>query len=1036
MIGEESIRTAGADPFARVAQDLRLIAEADGRIAWVSDSWTTVMGWEPDELVGGKLDQILHPEDLARAHAQRAKAVEGQEVRNFEARYRAKTGDYRWLRWSGWGDPTSGRIYAAGIDVSEYHLMAQAARDRAEELERIFEATPVPLLLATDPAASQIVGNAAAYELLEIEPGRNVSKSAPLGQMPTNYTPVRNGAPIPSDQLPMQRSAQKGEVIQDEPIDLVFEDGRVKRLLMSCVPLLSADGTPRGTASGLIEVTSLMEAQQKAEKSQAFLRLVADALPAALVYVDQEERYQFVNEKTRQWFRRDPAAEGLTMRELLGEEVYAHRKDAIRRALRGEAIRLEGPTRTADGRTMATEVTYVPDVAANGEVRGFVGMIGDVSEREETRRALERSEASLRRFIRTANEGILRIGPDDHVLFANEYFCRLLGYGPSEVIGMHVLDFVFAEDRNVGADRRRQRREQGAGERYEMRLRRKDGSELWVLNSTVVVQEDDEYDGTYTMITDITELKAVEGALRDSERRYRELADAMPQTIWTADAQGQADYYNQRWYVLRGRQNEATGDESWMPIVHPDDLARTAETWKQAVKSGEPYEIEQRLFDAPTNAYRWHLTRALPSRDESGQVTRWYGTDTDIHAQKSHEQILDFLVRLGEAVGPLSDEGHALGVVARMLAQQLRCDRVIFAQFEPDDTVAIVACHAESLPPLEGTREISPYARDLRAQLMQGVSVAIDNVPDFLPDGAREYYEPLQVRAHLAVPINRAENSVGSLAVHHSEPRAWTEEEIQLVQIVAERTRDLLERIRAHRRLRELNEELEARVVQRTQQLEAANREMEGFTYSVSHDLRAPLRAIVATSRLLQEEYGPELPEDARGLLTRQASNANRLATLIDELLQLSRLSRGEMRREEIDLSTMADEVVAELRRDREVQAHVRVEPGLRANGDPRLVRLVVLNLLDNALKFSPAGGMVTVGRSKAGFFVRDQGIGFDPQYEPKLWLPFERLVLPEEFPGTGIGLANVRRIAERHGGRTWAHGEPGKGATFWFTLE
>ncbi|AIE83840.1 sensor histidine kinase [Fimbriimonas ginsengisoli] len=246
--------------------------------------------------------------------------------------------------------------------------------------------------------------------------------------------------------------------------------------------------------------------------------------------------------------------------------------------------------------------------------------------------------------------------------------------------------------------------------------------------------------------------------------------------------------------------------------------------------------------------------------------------------------------------------------------------------------------------------------------------------------------------------------------------------------------------LRSRRRqyeVRDLYETLEGRVAERTAELERLNREAEGFNYSISHDLRAPLRAIIATSQMLVQDYSAGLPEQAQYYLQRQSDAASRLAALIDDLLKLSRLSHTEMRPVSFNLSDLAQEVIDEMALNGPVKCTFQVQPDLNAFGDPFLVRFVLWNLLNNACKFSPEGGLVSVSQEQGGAFcVRDQGIGFDMRYVEKLFQPFERLVTESQFPGTGIGLANVKRIVERHGGRVWAESEPGCGSRFLFTLE
>jgi PAS domain S-box-containing protein len=244
----------------------------------------------------------------------------------------------------------------------------------------------------------------------------------------------------------------------------------------------------------------------------------------------------------------------------------------------------------------------------------------------------------------------------------------------------------------------------------------------------------------------------------------------------------------------------------------------------------------------------------------------------------------------------------------------------------------------------------------------------------------------------------------------------------------------------SERKYRELSGQLEQRVHERTIELVEANREMEGFTYSVSHDLRAPIRAMVANSVLLRLDYGDLLPPEALELLKEQEASGKKLAKLIDDLLRLSRLSRQAMGTVPLDVSSMASDIVSEMRSRGEAPIHrFEIQPGIRTQGDPTLIRLVIENLLENAVKFSPQGGCIEVGQEETdrgqAVFVRDQGIGFDMRYAEKVFMLFERLVGESQFVGTGVGLANVKRIIERHNGEVWAESEPGKGATFYFTL-
>jgi PAS domain S-box-containing protein len=550
----------------------------------------------------------------------------------------------------------------------------------------------------------------------------------------------------------------------------------------------------------------------------------------------------------------------------------------------------------------------------------------------------------------------------------------------------------------------------------EVELDRADGALIWVRTVGRPVVEDGAVVRVIGNIIDITQRKRAEEQLRESEEDFRTLAEVVPQIVWMTDPEGKNTYFNQQWVDYTGMTLEESYGDGWNTPFHPDDRQPAWDAWQRATQDDVPYALECRLRRAD-GAYRWWLIRGAPLRDESGTILKWFGTCTDIEEIKQTEHDLQQSQALLQAAMDRSQAGIAIADAPDGRLRYVNQAGLFIRGGSEAEVVDQVdaARYVESWHILH--HDGTAYADD-EVPLARAVLHGETSEAEFII--RRDDHEDRVVLAR-AAPIRDEEGMVtAGVVVFH----------------------DITERKQAEEEVRRLNRELEQRVVSRTAQLEAANRELESFAYSVSHDLRAPLRAIDGFTQMVIEDAGERLEAADLEHLGRARGAAQRMASLIDDLLVLSRASRTDLVRRGVDLSALAEEVAAELREaEPERSVDLAVMPGMEVTADPTLLRVIVSNLLGNAWKFTSRHetARIEVGETDAAgeraFFVRDDGAGFDLAKARHLFGAFQRFHAPEEFDGSGIGLATVQRLVARHGGRLWAEAEVEKGATFSFTL-
>ena len=867
----------------------------------------------------------------------------------------------------------------------------------------------------------------------------------------------------------MYRTIAGGKVWHGE-IRNRAKDGSIYWVDTTIVPFVGGDGKPRQYVAIRADITERKRGEEALKQSlatsEAALKELADqkfALDqhAIVAVTDVKGTITYVNDKFC-------AISQYSKDELIGQNHRIlnsghHPKEFFQQMYHtiasGQVWHGEIRNRAKDGSIYWVDTTIVPFVGGDGKPRQYVAIRADITERKRGEEALKQSlatsEAALKeladqKFALDQHAIVAATDVQGTITYVNDKFCAISQYSKQELIGQnhrilnsghHPQEFFQQMYHSIA---------KGKVWHGEIKNRAKDGSIYWVDTTIVPYMSPEGKPRHYVAIrADITERKRAEEALRESQDRLTGILESATDSIITVDSQQRVVLFNAAAETMFGCPSDEALGQSLERFLPPRFRAQHAQHIQRFGKTGVTNRAMGALgalWAVRANGEEFQIEASI-SQVETGGKKLFTVILRDITERKrAEEQLAGQAEELARQAEELAASRQALEDQTRMLQSVLNSmveglvaadERGKFVIWNPA-AERIIGLGAAKLSPEEWTAHYGVY----------------------LPDTVT----PFPTEDNPLLRAIHGETKTAEMFVRNPElpEGAWIEASASPLKdssgvarggVVA--FRDITQRKADEREIRKLNDELEQRVVERTAQLEAANKELEAFSYSVSHDLRAPLRHIGGFSKLLVEEFGSTLDPTAQHYLERIQTGTQKMGRLVDELLSLARVGRHALNWQPTQLNSIVAEVIAMLQPEsegREVEWVIADLPAVAC--DPVLVKQVFQNLLANALKFTRlrADGNTQAGTSgppsravievnyreedgQAVFMVRDNGIGFNMKYVDKLFGVFQRLHSAAEYEGTGIGLATVQRIVHKHGGRVWAEGELDKGATFYFTL-
>lgn len=830
----------------------------------------------------------------------------------------------------------------------------------------------------------------------------------------------------------------------------IRKDGAVVWVNLTVSPMWAVGETPEFHIAVVEDITERKQIEDTLRQEQELNQLLFNSTPAFVVAIDTSGKVLMMNATMLDalgYAQEEVTGQNYMDMFILDEERALLEAVIEESAIERKLVRKVNHVLSKNGTKHPVDWHGTPVVGEDSNIKFFIALGIDITKRRQAEEEAREFQARWKAIAESPFDRVTIIDQDGVYQYLNRTHP---GISPEDLIGTASMYGFLPEDQHEHVraviGQVFETGDPGYFESYSP------GLNQWALNHVGPIMRENRVEYVSIMTRDITEMKHVTLALQESEAHLRRAQQAGKIGTWVLDLKTNHAIVSQQFADIHGIDDLNIDFSELSTVVPAEDQPAVAEAMLNAQHPGGVYKIEHRIVHQKTGEIRWIDARGEIISDENGNYTHLTGASQDITDRKKVQiqlqaanERLRILHEIDQRIITAQHPEDIMRAVAPLIGQMCGCQSLHFTLFGVSSLEYTFPGNNEKQRSVIDTTTLRELVSEEFLEILeQGQVLALSDYAQ--TDHQSQIFETAfaeRFRSSLSAPLIVDLELVGTLSVLSSEAHHFTGEHERAVRDIAHhlaiaiRQSRLLAEIEAH------TEALEQRVAERTARLESKTKELEAFAYTVSHDLKAPLRGIDGYSRLLQEDYTEHLNDEGRTFLSNIRKATDQMNQLIDDMLVYSRLERRHMSKIETNLRTMVDNVVMSL--ENEVQRQnvniTNTVPDVVLTVAPEGLNMAIRNLVENALKFArdSTETVIEIGvqehETSCILWVKDNGIGFDMQYHDRIFKIFQRLHRAEDYAGTGIGLAIVHKAMARMGGRVWAESEPGHGTTFYLEL-